>query len=128
MAIINELINTASVVFDGVTLPSNPVTTLLQLPPTIVKSVNVTLGAKVGDTLTYTVVITNLNLSAITNLAFTDPLPEGCEFVPGSFKVNNVAATPGYDEETRTITHTIASIAALGVVTVTFQGEVIGGE
>lgn len=128
MAIINQLVNAASVTVDGSVVTSLPVTTLLQLAPTIVKSVDITVGAKVGDTLTYTVVLTNLNLSAISNAEFSDALPEGCEYVTGSFKVNGTTATPTYTAATRLLTYTFAPIAALGVATITFQVEIIGGE
>lgn len=124
MAIINKLDNTASVLIGTVETASNTVTTLLNLPPTLVKTVDL-LTAVIGDTLTYTVVITNLNLAALSNIAFTDIIPTGCEYVPGSFKLNGSAVTPTIAGQT--LTYTLASLAALGVATFSFQGTVIGG-
>lgn len=128
MAIINSLENVANALADGVTAISNTVTTLLQLPPTLLKSVDITVGAKVGDALTYTVVITNLNLSPINALTFTDPLPAGCEYVNGSFKLNSATHAATYNSETNTLTANLSSLAALGVATVTFQVTIVESE
>lgn len=124
MAIINKLNNTASITYGGNPINSNSVETLLLLAPTIVKTVD-KLIASIGDTLNYTVTITNLGLPAITNLPFTDVLPVGSTYVANSFKVNGTAATPTITSNT--LTYTIPSIAALGVATVTFQVTVVGG-
>jgi uncharacterized repeat protein (TIGR01451 family) len=48
----------------------------------------------VGDTLTYTVVVTNSGTANAVNLIFTDPLPFGTSFITNTFAVNGVAA-PG---------------------------------
>lgn len=124
MAIINQLQNTASVTYGGSPVNSNTVSTLLLLAPTLLKSVD-KLTANIGDTLTYTVVVTNLGLSALTNLPFTDVLPAGSTYVADSFKVNNTAATPTVTNNT--LTYTIPNIAAAGTATVTFQVTVVGG-
>lgn len=124
MALINQLNNTASVTYGGSTISSNTVSTILLLAPTILKAVD-KLTANIGDTLTYTVTITNLGLSAITNLPFTDAVPAGSTFVAGSFTVNGTAATPTVTGST--LTYTIPSIAALGTAAVQFQVKVVGG-
>lgn len=124
MALINQLNNTASVTYGGNTINSNTVSTILLLAPTILKAVD-KLTANIGDTLTYTVTITNLGLSAITNLPFTDAVPAGGAFVAGSFTVNGTAATPTVTGST--LTYTIPSIAALGTATIQFQVKVVGG-
>lgn len=124
MALINQLNNTASVTYGGSTISSNTVSTILLLAPTILKAVD-KLTANIGDTLTYTVTITNLGLSAITNLPFTDAVPAGSTFVTGSFTVNGTAATPTVTGST--LTYTIPSIAALGTAAVQFQVKVVGG-
>lgn len=124
MALINQLNNTASVTYGGSTISSNTVSTILLLAPTILKAVD-KLTANIGDTLTYTVTITNLGLSAITNLPFTDVVPAGGTFVTGSFTVNGTAATPTVTGGT--LTYTIPSIAALGTAAVQFQVKVVGG-
>lgn len=125
MAIINKLNNAAQVLYDDVPVLSNTVETLLALAPTLLKSVD-KLTASIGDTLTYTVRITNLGLEAISNLAFTDHLPNGCNYVPDSFTVNSTAATPTVTGNE--LTYTIPTIAPLGVAEVKFQVVVVGGE
>lgn len=124
MAIINKLENTASISYGGNTINSNTVNTLLLLAPTIIKSVD-KLTASIGDTLTYTVTITNIGLSAVSNLPFTDVIPSGSTYVTSSFMVNGSAATPTLT--TGTLTYTIPSIAALGVASIQFQVKVVGG-
>lgn len=123
MAVINQLQNTASVTYGGNPVNSNTVTTLLLLPPTILKAVD-KLTASIGDTLTYTVTITNVSLSALTNLPFSDSLPAGGTYVTDSFKVNGAAATPTLNANT--LTYTIPNIAAGGTAVLTFQVKVVG--
>lgn len=124
MAIINKLENTASISYGGNTITSNAVDTLLLLAPTILKAVD-KLTASLNDTLTYTVTITNLGLSAITNLPFTDVLPTGSTYVSASFTANGAAATPSV--ASNTLTYTIPTIAALGTAVLQFQVKVVGG-
>lgn len=124
MALINKIDNAASIVYDGATITSNTVETLLSLPPTIVKVVD-KLTAKVGDTLVYTITVTNVALSAITNVPFTDSIADGATYVTDSFKVNGTAATPTVTN--KTLTYTIPSITALGIATIQFQVTVVGG-
>ncbi|WP_312643271.1 DUF11 domain-containing protein [Hydrogenoanaerobacterium sp.] len=124
MAIINKLENIASVIYDGSTINSNAADTILLLAPTIEKSVD-KLTAGIGDTLTYTVTITNLGLSAINSLPFTDVLPAGSTYVSNSFKVNDVAETPTITANT--LTYTIPTIAPLGAANIQFQAEAVGG-
>jgi uncharacterized repeat protein (TIGR01451 family) len=45
----------------------------------------------VGDTLTYTVVVTNSGTADAVNLIFTDPLPFGTSFIANTFATNGVA-------------------------------------
>ena len=47
----------------------------------------------VGDTLTYTVIVTNSGTADAVNLIFTDPLPFGTSFVTNSFTTNGVTVT-----------------------------------
>lgn len=124
MAIINKLDNTASVQYNGATITSNTVETLLLVAPTLLKSVD-KLTANIGDTLTYTVTITNIGLSPLTNLPFTDILPQGSLYIANSFTVNGTAATPTLTNNT--LTYTVPSIAALGTATLQFQAKVVGG-
>lgn len=124
MAIINTLSNTASVTYGGNTITSTPAVTALLLAPTIVKLVDKAI-ASIGDTLTYTVTVTNLSATALTNLPFSDAVPAGATYVASSFKVNGTAATPTVTGST--LTYTIPTIAALGTAIITFQVSVVGG-
>lgn len=89
--ILNRLENTASVVYSGASIAAPPVSTLLLLPPTVTMTVD-QLSASIGDTLTYTVVISNISLVAITDLPFTDALPQGSLYLSDSFTINGSPA------------------------------------
>lgn len=125
MALINKLENVANIIYDGETIVSNTVETLLALNPLVVKAVDL-LTAKIGDLLTYTVTITNPNLTSINNVLFNDVLPEGCTYVPNSFRVDGVSVTPIISAND--IEYTFAQLTTLQVAIVTFQVEVIGGD
>ena len=47
----------------------------------------------VGDTLTYSVVITNSGIADAQNVVFTDPLPSGTSFIPDTFTTNGVVVS-----------------------------------
>src|SRR5574344_2158643 len=111
MALINSVENSASVVYNGSTINSNTTTTLLLLPPTLLKTVD-KLIASIGETLTYTIVITNVALGAITNLPFSDTIPAGTEYIDNSFTLNGSSATPTITDGV--INYTIPNIGILG--------------
>lgn len=125
MAQINNIQNIASVVYEGETINSQPVNTLLQIAPTIEKEVD-KLQAKIGDILTYTVTITNESLLLIENLTFLDTIADGAQYVENSFEVNGEPQTPTFNEGT--LEYVIPQLESQGTVTITFQVEVIGGE
>lgn len=124
MALINKLDNSASITYGGNPINSNTVSTVLLLAPTIVKAVD-KLTASIGDTLTYTVTVTNVALNALSNLPFSDTLPAGTTFVTGTFTVNGSAATPTVTSST--LTYTIPTIPALGTAVLQFQAKIVGG-
>lgn len=124
MALINRLDNTASVVYNGTTITSNPASTLLLLAPTVTKTVD-KLSANIGDTLTYTVTVTNVSLSAISNLPFSDTLPPGALYLTDSFTLNGSPVTPGLSDNT--LTYTIPSVPAAKSAVISFQVLVEGG-
>lgn len=124
MALINKLDNSASITYDGNTIDSNSVSTLLLLPPAVVKVVDKVI-ASIGETLTYTVTVTNVALGPLTDIPFTDTIPNGATYVSDSFKVNGAAVTPILTGNT--LTYTIPNIAALGIASIQFQVEVVGG-
>lgn len=121
-----DITNTSSIsVNGGPAITSNSVTTTFAalIPPTITKSVNL-INAIVGDTLTYTIVITNLNpLTTLSSVLFTDVIPAQCEYVTGSFKVNDIVTTP--TTTTPNLTYTIPTISALGIMTVQFSVNIV---
>ena len=49
--------------------------------------------ANLGDTLTYTVSVQNTGQDAAVGTTFTDPIPAGAVFVPGSIRVNGAAVS-----------------------------------
>ena len=118
MALINRLDNSASVSFEGTSILSNTVSTLLSLPPTVAKAVD-KLSASIGETLTYTVTITNVSLTALSDLPFTDTLPQGCAYLTDTFKVNDVSAVPTVAGST--LSYTIPSVPAAGSAVIPFR-------
>ncbi|MDR4985345.1 cell surface protein [Bacillus cereus] len=56
------------------------------------KSVNKSVAA-IGDILTYTVTVPNTGLLPANNVTFTDILPNGTSFIPGSVTIDNVPQT-----------------------------------
>lgn len=46
--------------------------------------------ATIGDTITFTSVVTNTGNTTANNIVFTDSIPNGTTFVPNSFKINGV--------------------------------------
>jgi uncharacterized repeat protein (TIGR01451 family) len=125
MAVINKIENIAEITYDGSTIGSLPATTLILVLPTIVKNVDKAV-ANIGDDLTYTVTITNIGLVAMTAIPFSDTVPPGAEYIDGTFKLNGSTVTPTIMD--RTLSYTIPNISALGIATVDFQVEVVGGE
>ena len=68
----------------GVTVLNNEVYVLKEANTTAVKS---------GDTITYTITISNEGTLKNTNVMFTDPLPDTVTFVDGSVKIDDVEQT-----------------------------------
>lgn len=124
MALINKIDNFASITFGGSPINSNTVSTVLLLAPTIVKAVDKVV-ASIGDTLTYTITITNIAIGPITNLPFSDVIPTGSTYITDSFSVAGTSVTPTISSNT--ISYTIPSIAAAGSVNVVFKVKIVGG-
>lgn len=121
---INKVENQAKITYGGADILSQTTVTALLLSPTITKVVDL-LVAKIGDTLTYTCVVTNVSLTSIDNVVFSDALQSNCQYVAGSFNVNGSTVSPNYDTSTNTLTYTIPTIAALGVVTIVFKVNIL---
>lgn len=106
---------------DGRTVSGSAASNTLAIPVTlpnvaVVKSVSLP-DAAVGDTLTYTSVITNNGIAAVTQVVLSDPIPAGSTFIPGSVTVGG-DARPTADPATGI---TIAAIPPGSSVSVAFQ-------
>ena len=80
------------------------------------KSVN-KLFADISDTLTYSISLANAGNIAATNVIYTDPIPNGTTFIPGSVTVNGViqaGANPANGIS-------VGTIAANSTTTISFQ-------
>ncbi|CAG7651182.1 hypothetical protein PAESOLCIP111_06263 [Paenibacillus solanacearum] len=98
-------------------VPSNTVIIPVSSPDvSVVKSTNA-IDAVSGDTITYTLVVTNNGISTVTNVVAIDPIPYGSTFVPGSVTVGGVPV-PGANPATGI---NVGSIAAGDSVMITFQ-------
>ena len=105
-------------------IQSNTVHTDVYLDPTITKSVDKKLIAITSEDgvyqVVYTIIVTNPNNVAITNVAVSDVLPEGLSYVAPTAAVNGES----YDEDTRTVSWVIPAIAAnSGTATVQFVAQ-----
>ncbi|MCY6958953.1 DUF6923 family protein [Clostridium brassicae] len=67
---------------------SNEVVTQVEIVQVdVLKSADKTFVIK-GDTITYTVIITNSSTIPVNDVVFTDPIPDGTSFVPDSVTIN----------------------------------------
>ncbi|MCU4739697.1 cell surface protein, partial [Bacillus paranthracis] len=71
----------------GSTVTNTTVTPIIDATLSINKTVNSTF-ATIGDTLTFTAIITNSGNTTANNVIFTDVIPNGTSFIPNSFTVN----------------------------------------
>lgn len=106
---------------DGRTLGDSSLTNTVTLPVSnpnlaVVKT-TATTATNIGDTITYSVTLTNNGIATVNNVVFTDALPAGTAFVPGSVLVDGVAR-PAASPATGV---TIGSIAPGASVTVAFN-------
>src|SRR5680860_763733 len=100
--------------------PSNPVDTQVEIADiSVVKSADKEF-VEVGDTLTYTVVVTNTGTVTVDNVIFKDSPPVSTTFIPGSFRLNGVLQ-PGADPN---VGVNIGSVPPGGSKTVSFRATV----
>ena len=99
------------------TFDTNPVDTKVEIADiNVVKTVDKD-AVEVGDTLTYTVVVTNTGTVTVDNVIFNDSPPVGTTFIPGTFRLNGVLQ-PGTDPN---VGINIGSIPPGGLKTVSFR-------
>ena len=72
--------------------------------------------SRIGDTLTYTVALTNNGNSSAQNVIFTDTVPSGTTFIANTFSINGV---PQSEDPSNGVN--IGIITAGTTVTVSFQ-------
>jgi len=73
------------------TVTSNTLTFPVSSPNVAVVKSTPSTAAAVGDTVTYSVQVTNSGIAPVNNIQFSDPVPAGASFVTGSVTVNGVA-------------------------------------
>ncbi|EJS75061.1 DUF7507 domain-containing protein [Bacillus cereus] len=83
------------------------------------KSVN-KLFTDIGETLTYSISLANIGNIAATNVIYTDPIPSGTTFIPGSVTVNGVTQV-GVNPANGI---SVGTIAANSTTTISFQVSV----
>ncbi|MGF9695822.1 DUF7507 domain-containing protein [Paenibacillus sp. MABNR03] len=79
------------------TATSNTLTFPVSSPNVAVVKSTISTAATVGDTVTYSILVTNSGIAPVNNIQFSDPIPAGASFVAGSVTVNGVvqpAANP----------------------------------
>lgn len=81
-----------------------------------VKTVSVE-SANIGETVKYTVTLTNTCTSPLTNVFFQDIIPNGLSFVPNSVTINGIS----YQTSNPNIGFTLPDVPGGGTVTVTFE-------
>lgn len=105
----------------GGNFSSNPLVIPVSSPNVTVVKTTSTGDAVVGDTITYTVVITNNGIVEVENAVMVDPVPAGTEFVPGSVIVDG-NARPNANPNTGV---TVGTIQEGAFSTITFQVQVV---
>ncbi|WP_240545798.1 DUF7507 domain-containing protein [Paenibacillus artemisiicola] len=121
-----QLSNTATASYaytlpDNRTLTGSAVSNTLSFPVSppdvrVAKSTGST-ALTIGDTLTYTTVVTNGGIAPVDNVVFSDPIPQGTSFLANSVTINGVAQ-PGANPAAG---FSLGAIPAGGSVTVAFS-------
>lgn len=96
---------------------SNSVTFPVSAPNVAVAKSTPSTVAAVGDTVTYTVTIQNNGIETVNNVLFSDPIPAGSSFVPGSVVVNGTTIATANPSSGIAL----ASLAPSAVTTVSFS-------
>lgn len=123
----NPIANSASASYTFIADPNAPIVSRTVISNTVFTTINTAsiLSSKqvdksfsrIGDTLTYTVALTNNGNSSAQNVIFTDTMPSGTTFIANTFSINGVpqmGANPANGVD-------IGLITAGTTVTVSFQ-------
>ena len=84
--------------------------------------------AAIGDVLTYTVTIPNTGLLPANNVIFTDILPNGTSFIPGTVTVDNVPQTnanPAAGISLGTINNSASRTVTFQATVVSFPNQIL---
>nr|WP_202113169.1 DUF11 domain-containing protein [Paenibacillus sp. MMS18-CY102] len=103
------------------TVNSNTLSIPVSSPDVSVVKSTTAIDAVVGDTIMYSILVTNRGISTVNNVVLVDPVPAGTAFVTGSVTVDNVSRPAGNPNTGIAI----GSIAASASSTVTFQVLVV---
>ncbi|MEK4932240.1 MULTISPECIES: DUF7507 domain-containing protein [Bacillus] len=123
----NPIANSASASYTFIADPNAPIVSRTVLSNTVFTTINTATilslkqvdksFSRIGDTLTYTVALTNNGNSSAQNVIFTDTMPSGTTFIANTFSINGVpqmGANPANGVD-------IGLITAGTTVTVSFQ-------
>ncbi|MGH1053339.1 DUF11 domain-containing protein [Bacillus cytotoxicus] len=125
--VLNTATATATFVLNPSQLPvsttSSSNTTVVDIPlPSpgeVIATKTVNMDARtVGDVLTYTILITNVGITPVTDVLFQDTIPEGTTFVPGSVTIGE-SAQPNLNPEQGFLV--ISALESSESISVTFQ-------
>lgn len=70
------------------TATSNTLTFPVSSPNVAVVKSTTSTAAAVGDTVSYSILVTNSGIAPVSNIQFSDPIPAGATFNTGSVTVN----------------------------------------
>ncbi|SCC12579.1 DUF7507 domain-containing protein [Bacillus mycoides] len=123
----NPIANSASASYTFIADPNAPIVSRTVISNTVFTTINTATilslkqvdksFSRIGDTLTYTVALTNNGNSSAQNVIFTDTMPSGTTFIANTFSINGVpqmGANPANSVD-------IGLITAGTTVTVSFQ-------
>ncbi|MEK4706509.1 DUF7507 domain-containing protein [Bacillus sp. FSL R10-2780] len=123
----NPIANSASASYTFIADPNAPIVSRTVISNTVFTTINTATilslkqvdksFSRIGDTLTYTVALTNNGNSSAQNVIFTDTMPSGTTFIANTFSINGVpqmGANPANGVD-------IGLITAGTTVTVSFQ-------
>lgn len=126
----NPIANSASASYTFIADPNAPIVSRNVTSNTVFTTINTATilslkqvdksFSRIGDTLTYTVTLTNNGNSSAQNVIFSDTMPSGTTFIANSFSINGVSQS-GADPSNGV---NIGPITAGSTVTVSFQVNV----